>query len=204
LFNKKGFSEVSIDDVMANAGLTHGGFYRHFSGKDELYAAAIRQFLCGAEPEPWQTAQPASCADGKSRAQRVIEAYLSRGHLDDREGCCRWSAYHPTCPGVAMSLRPPIGTSWKVWSALFEADLGEADKWERALVLLALAVGGMVVAKAVEHHSLADDVCTAARQAAIRTAGWGLSKSSQKWSSQFWGKNSAKTRNRSAGRRMAS
>jgi TetR/AcrR family transcriptional regulator, transcriptional repressor for nem operon len=46
LFNKKGFYEVSIDEIMANAGLTHGGFYRQFSGKDELYAAAVRQFLC--------------------------------------------------------------------------------------------------------------------------------------------------------------
>jgi len=33
LFNKKGFSEVSIDEVMENAGLTRGGFYRHFRYK---------------------------------------------------------------------------------------------------------------------------------------------------------------------------
>ena len=36
LFNKKGFSEVSIDEIMENAGLTRGGFYRHFRDKDEL------------------------------------------------------------------------------------------------------------------------------------------------------------------------
>jgi TetR/AcrR family transcriptional regulator, transcriptional repressor for nem operon len=40
LFNRKGFSEVSIDEVMENAGLTRGGFYRHFRDKDELYAEA--------------------------------------------------------------------------------------------------------------------------------------------------------------------
>jgi AcrR family transcriptional regulator len=172
LFNKKGFSEVSIDDVMANAGLTHGGFYRHFSGKDELYAAAIRQFLCGAEPEPWQTAQPASCADGKSRAQRVIEAYLSRGHLDDREGCCPMVGVPSDVSRSSDVVKAAYRDVVEGLVSLFEADLGEADKREQALVLLALAVGGMVVAKAVEDHSLADDVCTAARQAAIRTAGW--------------------------------
>src|SRR5262249_37874111 len=36
LFNTKGFAAVSIEEVMTEAGLTHGGFYRHFSGKDEL------------------------------------------------------------------------------------------------------------------------------------------------------------------------
>jgi hypothetical protein len=49
LFNRKGYSGVSIEEIMSNAGLTHGGFYRHFTGKDELYAAAVRQFLCKTE-----------------------------------------------------------------------------------------------------------------------------------------------------------
>src|SRR5262245_48336300 len=44
LFNKKGFSEASIEEIMTAAGLTHGGFYRHFHSKDELYAEAVRNF----------------------------------------------------------------------------------------------------------------------------------------------------------------
>jgi len=36
LFNRKGFSEVTISEIMTSAGLTHGGFYRHFKSKDEL------------------------------------------------------------------------------------------------------------------------------------------------------------------------
>src|SRR5437660_9910682 len=54
LFNRKGYTGVSIEEIMSDAGLTHGGFYRHFSGKDELYAAAVRQFLCKKAPAPWQ------------------------------------------------------------------------------------------------------------------------------------------------------
>jgi AcrR family transcriptional regulator len=45
LFNRKGFAEVSIDEVMENARLTRGGFYRHFKDKEELYAEAVRHFL---------------------------------------------------------------------------------------------------------------------------------------------------------------
>jgi AcrR family transcriptional regulator len=46
LFNRRGFSEATIDEIMTAAGLTHGGFYRHFSSKDKLYAEAVRHFLC--------------------------------------------------------------------------------------------------------------------------------------------------------------
>jgi AcrR family transcriptional regulator len=41
LFNRKGFAAVTIDDIMADAGLTRGGFYKHFNTKEELYADAV-------------------------------------------------------------------------------------------------------------------------------------------------------------------
>ena len=49
LFNSKGFAEVSIGEIMAKAGLTHGGFYRHFSDKSELYAEAVVPVRGGAQ-----------------------------------------------------------------------------------------------------------------------------------------------------------
>ena len=58
LFNKKGFSEASIEGIMTAAGLTHGGFYRHFHSKDELYAEAVRNFLHPDVQEPWQKPRP--------------------------------------------------------------------------------------------------------------------------------------------------
>ena len=53
LFNRKGFAEVTIDEIMAEAGLTRGGFYNHFDTKERLYAEAISQFICDG-PEVWQ------------------------------------------------------------------------------------------------------------------------------------------------------
>ena len=88
LFNKKGFSEVSIDEVMENAGLTRGGFYRHFGDKDELYAEAVRRFLCTDAPKPWQPEASHLGMARKSRGQRVVDAYFSRDHFNDRETCC--------------------------------------------------------------------------------------------------------------------
>jgi TetR/AcrR family transcriptional regulator, transcriptional repressor for nem operon len=45
LFNRHGFTAVSIDDIMAGAGLTRGGFYSYFQSKSELYAEAINSFV---------------------------------------------------------------------------------------------------------------------------------------------------------------
>ena len=43
LFNRRGFDIVSIDDVMADAGLTHGSFYSYLESKGDLYAEAVTQ-----------------------------------------------------------------------------------------------------------------------------------------------------------------
>src|SRR5262245_14635424 len=69
LFNCRGYSGVSIEEIMSDAGLTHGGFYRHFNGKDELYAAAVRQFLCKKTPASWQKRREPSPVT-KHHAQR--------------------------------------------------------------------------------------------------------------------------------------
>src|SRR5215207_4965892 len=87
LFNRNGYSGVSIEEIMSDAGLTHGGFYRHFTGKDELYAAAVRQFLCKKRPAAWQKRRERGAVT-KHHARRIVDAYLSRAHFDDRDGCC--------------------------------------------------------------------------------------------------------------------
>ncbi|HEY5081520.1 MAG TPA: TetR/AcrR family transcriptional regulator [Bauldia sp.] len=52
LFNRNGFADVSIDDIMGEAGLTHGGFYKHFAAKEDLYHAAVLQFICADSRSP--------------------------------------------------------------------------------------------------------------------------------------------------------
>jgi TetR/AcrR family transcriptional repressor of nem operon len=45
LFNRHGFDNVSLDDIMAGAGLTRGGFYNYFESKSELYAEVLGCFF---------------------------------------------------------------------------------------------------------------------------------------------------------------
>jgi TetR/AcrR family transcriptional repressor of nem operon len=45
LFNQHGFESVSVTQIMAGAGLTHGGFYSYFRSKSDLYAEVLGCFF---------------------------------------------------------------------------------------------------------------------------------------------------------------
>src|SRR5499425_870457 len=86
LFNRHGFTGVSIDEVMAHAGLTRGGFYSYFRTKSELYAEAVALALAVTPWSRWDGVSVDFTA--RDAARQVVDAYLSRQHLDDVEGSC--------------------------------------------------------------------------------------------------------------------
>ena len=172
LFNKKGFSDVSIDEIMENAGLTHGGFYRHFSNKDELYAEAVRRFLCDDAPKPWRPAPPRQGAGRKPRGQRVVDAYFSQDHFDDHETCCPLIALPSDVMRGSDTVKGAYREILKKLIDIFFDDLDQPLRRERALALATLCIGGVVAAKCVDDPALADDLRRAAHRQALRIGGW--------------------------------
>jgi TetR/AcrR family transcriptional regulator, transcriptional repressor for nem operon len=172
LFNKKGFSEVSIDEVMENAGLTRGGFYRHFADKDELYAEAVRRFLCTEATKPWQLKPSHRGVALKPRGQRVVDAYFSRDHFDDRETCCPLIALPSDVMRGTDAVKGAYREVLEKLVEIFLNDLGEPRRRERALALAALCVGGIVTPKCVDDPILADDLRRAAHRQALHIGGW--------------------------------
>ena len=164
LFNSKGFADVSIGEIMENAGLTHGGFYRHFNDKSELYAEAVQWFLCEEAPKPWQRSRRSSTH--KSRAHRIVDAYFSLDHFEDRESCCPLIGLPSDVARSGDAVKAAYQDVLEKLLGLLQADLAGPDARERALSLVALCVGGMVVARSVEDPALAHDL----RRAAYRRA----------------------------------
>src|SRR5215475_8647920 len=87
LFNRYGFENVSIQQIMAGAGLTHGGFYSYFKGKSDLYAEVLGCFF--TDPN-WKSCWEGVHVDLSSTdvGPQVVRAYLSRQHFDDVENSC--------------------------------------------------------------------------------------------------------------------
>ena len=171
LFNRRGFSEVTIDEVMAGAGLSHGGFYRYFGSKEELYAEAVRYFLCKETPEHWQTAQRGLSAAAKTRAQRMIDAYFSLDHFNDCESCCPLIGVPSDVSRSSDMVKAAYREIVERLVEVFEAEMPEPEARERALAAVALCVGGMVLARGVDNAALADDLRDAARRHALGTIG---------------------------------
>ena len=171
LFNRKGFSGVSIEEIMSNAGLTHGGFYRHFSGKDELYAAAVRQFLCKKTPAALAKAARAECGHENPRPTGRRRLFLARS-LRRSRGCCPLigTASDVERRGEDGEGRLPGGRGADGQG--LRGPPNEPAAHERALALVALCVGGMVLARNVGDADLADDFRRAAHAEVLRTAGW--------------------------------
>jgi len=88
-FRKHGLYETGLMEVMAAAGLTQGGFYRHFKSKDQLITEACTAGLQNAAEAIAATAEAtAEDGDGKCGLQAIVDNFLSPDHRDDRwEGC---------------------------------------------------------------------------------------------------------------------
>lgn len=174
LFNRKGFAEVTIDEVMADAGLTRGGFYNHFDTKEGLYAEAIRQFLCDG-PEAWQRAYVDPAAQGPGLAKMIVDAYLSREHFEDRDGSCPMVGLPSDTARAGESVKAAYREVLQMMAGAFEANLpdGEPPARQRSLALVALCVGGMVLSRAIDDSALAEDLRDAARAHVLAFAGWG-------------------------------
>jgi AcrR family transcriptional regulator len=174
LFNRNGFAEVTIDDIMSDAGLTHGGFYKHFSAKEDLYQVAVLQFICAERPEPWQARHINPSANGSALARMIVDAYLSDDHFDDRDGSCPMIALPSDVARGNGAVKEAFRQVMEMMVGAFTANLppGRRPPRERALALVAQVVGGMVLARALDDRDLSDEVRDGTRKQVFETVGW--------------------------------
>src|ERR1700745_1942625 len=79
-FRKNGINQTGLSELMAAAGLTHGGFYRHFHSKDQLVAEACAPAV---EPELESFLAVLSHEDKANVLEAIAATYLSPKHRDD-------------------------------------------------------------------------------------------------------------------------
>jgi len=173
LFNVYGFEAVSIDQIMEAADLTRGGFYRYFASKSDLYAEAMDCFFtnpaCGNRWEGVQV-DPARGPVGP----QIVRAYLSRQHYQDIEDSCPMVALPGDVARSGPAAKRAYENALHAMIAHLQADAAVTDKPDRAasLAIAALCIGGMVIARASDKLSIADEVREAALATALALGGW--------------------------------
>jgi TetR/AcrR family transcriptional regulator, transcriptional repressor for nem operon len=163
LFNSRGFDAVSIDDVMADAGLTRGSFYSYFESKGDLN----EKQLLGSDGI---SASPRAV----DNAAQFIRDYLSLEHFEDIEGTCPLIALPTDFLRKEERVRQAFETVLKVMVDVFEQALGRDGQVarRRARAIAALCVGGMVLARSIEDRVLADELRDAATDIALSLGRW--------------------------------
>lgn len=174
LFNRYGFDGVSIQRIMAEAGLTHGGFYKHFASKSDLYAEVMQCFF--TDPE-WNNGWEGIHVDRKAAdaGAQIVRAYLSRQHLEEIDNSCPMVALPSDVARSDKRAKQAFQTVFEAMVDMLQRSSVKKDHSSRtsALAIAALCVGGMVVARASEGHALANELRRAAMEVALKLGGWG-------------------------------
>jgi TetR/AcrR family transcriptional repressor of nem operon len=167
LIRERGLS-VSVADVMGAAGLTHGGFYKHFQSKDELTAIACTNAFVEAV-EGWAK-HTAGAADAVAARAAVIKGYLTPySRATPGKGCpmaalaidvSRSEEGKPVRETFRRGLEQLIGILTDVQAP----PSGVEDQRERALVDLATMVGALVLARATKGNAISNEIMAAARR----------------------------------------
>jgi AcrR family transcriptional regulator len=173
LFNRHGFESVSIQQTMAGAGLTHGGFYSYFKSKSDLYAEVLTCFF--TDPN-WKSCWEGVKVDLSSGdvGPQVVRAYLSRQHFENVEDSCPMVALPTDVARSGKSARSAFETVFRSMVSVLERSLTENGHPRRATAqgIVSLCIGGMVVARALVDRSLADELRDACMAVALNLDGW--------------------------------
>jgi TetR/AcrR family transcriptional repressor of nem operon len=159
LFRERGYDGVSVADLMAAAGFTHGGFYKHFGSKADLMAEAAGvgfsravAYLAGVD------------------ADQYLAEYLSRSHRDSLGTGCTLAALSGDAArqpesikrAFASGIESELDTLAREDSTLSESAKREARA--KRIDTLAHVVGALVLSRACPDDSpLADEILEVCR-----------------------------------------
>jgi TetR/AcrR family transcriptional repressor of nem operon len=170
LFRECGYDGVGVDAIMAEAGLTAGGFYAHFPSKRVLFDEALATASEAGGMAQAQAAAKRAEVDEAARLRLTIKSYLSRQHRDQIADGCPLPALTPDAARGGEASRENYERQLLQYVNRLEALLPEsaAARRDTALALMAQCVGGLMLARAVNDEQLSDRILKACRQAALK------------------------------------
>ncbi|WP_433063262.1 TetR/AcrR family transcriptional regulator [Dactylosporangium sp. CS-033363] len=133
LFRERGVNQVSVADVMAGAGLTHGGFYKQFTSKDAL---AVEALALGLSDIGERLARPG-----------FLDYYLSAEHRDDPGDGCPIAGFARDMPAADAELTATYAEGVED----FAGKLG-------GTAAVSMAVGALILARATAGTELSDRI----------------------------------------------
>jgi TetR/AcrR family transcriptional repressor of nem operon len=160
---RDGIDGVSVAELMAEAGLTHGGFYRHFDSRDELVAEAVEMALAQGSKRTYAAAE----IGGVPALTAIIDGYLSQLHRDKPETGCAVAALPTDIARSNPQAREAYSDQVRRYVDLLTGLSPSGDPDDGHLLLGAL-VGALTLSRAVDDPSLSNEILGSAARALHR------------------------------------
>jgi TetR/AcrR family transcriptional repressor of nem operon len=152
-FRKKGIVATGLNDLMSAAGLTRGGFYKHFESKDQLVAEACAEAVATAICERLATAS--------SEGPGAAPAYLSTGHRDNPATGCPLSAIGSELARSDEKTRAAATAGFLKLVEIMGAQFGglpPATARRRALVAVSTMIGALTMSRIATDPELSAEI----------------------------------------------
>jgi TetR/AcrR family transcriptional repressor of nem operon len=156
-FLEKGFAGFGIAELMKEAGLTVGGFYKHFDSRDDLVAEAVNSAFGG-----WKRRVEAAKSSGPPLSyEKLIDDYLNQAHRDNPGTGCAFSALAPEIARSDKRTRALTSEQVRNDIQLIAALHPAKDKRtarSKAILTFSALVGAMALARAVSDEALSREI----------------------------------------------
>ena len=155
-FRERGFDGVGVAELMKEAGLTHGGFYKHFASRDALVAEATTRAFESVD----QRFAARTRDDSRSRLESFLDAYLAATHRDDPGDGCAIATL-----AIDVARHPPARETFAAhFSEVADrvAGLLSCEKdWARGAAVICALAGAISVARAIDDRRQSDAILEA-------------------------------------------
>ena len=165
----EGLNGAAVAAVMRDAGLTHGGFYKHFSGKDDLLLESLQEAFREVVAFLVEAAEQ---APPESAWKAIVKAYLSVEHCAHPDRGCPLAALASELPRTGKGMKSRIlveMTSYKKKMLPFMPGRRAAEKERAFFVIFSTMIGAVEIARMMPDPDAREKVLARARDFLLRS-----------------------------------
>lgn len=165
----EGITGAAVSAVMRDAGLTHGGFYKHFSSKDELVMESLGEAfreIAGVLAQSGEQSRP------ETAWKAIVKAYLSPEHCEHAERGCPLAALAPELARADKKMKGKILaelTHYKRKMLPIMPGRRTADKERAFFVIFSTMAGAIEIARMLPKPAMREKVLASARDFLLRS-----------------------------------
>jgi TetR/AcrR family transcriptional repressor of nem operon len=165
----EGITGAAVSAVMRDAGLTHGGFYKHFGSKDELLMESLSEAF---QEIADRLAHAAEQASPEAAWKAIVETYLTLEYCDRVESGCPLPALAPELARADEAMKPRVFEELKKYRSRmlpFMPGQGITDKERAFFAIFSTMVGAIEIARMLPEPAMREKVLASARDLLLRS-----------------------------------